>query len=464
MQRDSHLSSRFKTLELLEHKHNLFEFRVDGWSAWRVLRNPLYCMSQGLPLAQPVRSNGIRSLQAITATFKLLWLVAVCGRRELLVKTCRSGLRLKQGEGFRDVYFDGLLHRGFSCIKLEEINSPDFDRQAAAACYPSDLDPVVFTFWGRILGMLMPVQAMDYCHHVASLLADEMALVVSPRWLRMRLSTIYWQARLYSLLLARIRPRVVLVSDTGEYALRLACHRRGVRFIELQHGVFDAQHPDAIPLWVKGDAAELVLPDILACRGTYWIDRLASTRQGNDNAAAVGNELIDIARERRRQRTPDGYYNLLLTSQGLDSERLASWIADMVDAAPSTLKWRLSIKLHPVYDMATRAFDIFKDDTRVRVIGGSDQPNVFDLLADADLHLSIASACHFDAAALGVPSIIVPLAGHESMLEAVDTVHISVVAHPAQVWSSAITGLADPASMHRFATPSFVDNLQRLVA
>lgn len=464
MQRDSHMPPPFKALDLLEHKHNLFEFKIDGWSAWRVLRNPLHCISQGLPLAQPARSNSIRSLQAIAATFKLLWLVAVRGRRELLVKTCRSGLRLKQGESFRDVYFDGLLNRGFSCIKLEEINSPDFDRQAAAAWYPSDLDPVVFTFWGRVLGMLMPVQALDYCHHVASLLADEMALVVSPRWLRMRLSTIYWQSRLYGLLLSRIRPRVVLVSDTGEYALRIACHRRGVRFIELQHGVFDDQHPDAIPLWVKGDAAELLLPDILACRGTYWIDRLATTRQGNDIAVAVGNELIDLARERRRQRAPDGNLHLVLTSQGLDSERLASWIADMLDAAPSTLKWRLSIKLHPVYDMATRAFDVFKADTRVSLIVGGEQPNVFDLLADADLHLSIASACHFDAAALGVPSVVVPLTGHESMLDAVDAAQIFIVAAPAEVWLISAAQAVEPERMHCFATPGFIDNLQRLLA
>lgn len=464
MQRDALPNTRLQALEALERRNDLFRFRIDGWSAWRVLRNPLHRMAAGLPLAQPMRSNGARSLRALAATAKLLWLLLAGDRRELLVKTCRSGLRMSQGERFRDVYFDGLLERGFSYLKLEEINSPDFERQAAAAVHRANLDPVVFTFWGRVLGQLWPVHSDDYCRQVASLLADHVTLVVSPRWLRMRLSTVYWQARLYSLLLARTRPRAVLVSDTGEYALRIACHRRGVRFIELQHGVFDAQHPDAIPSWVQGAADELVLPDILACHGSFWIEQLATTRQGNGPAVAVGNELIDLARERRRQRVPDGVFHLVLTTQGLDSERLAYWMGEMVAAAPVTLDWRLSIKLHPVYDMATRAFDLLKADFRVCVIGGAELPNVFDLLADADLHLSIASACHFDAAALGVPSVIVPLSGHEAMLSAVDQAQIFFAATPMQVWAIAMARPAEPERMHRFSTPGFIDNLQRLLA
>jgi len=453
-----------QVLKALERQHNLFSFRVDGWSAWRIIRNPVYRMTEGLPLAQPSRSNGRRSVKALLATFKLLWLLITGTRRELLVKTCRSGLRMPQGDRFRDVYFDGLLARGHSSLKLEEINSPDFEKQALAACRPADLDSVVFTFWGRILGSLFPVRAKPFCRMVAALLTQGVGVPVTSSWLLARLSTVYWQARLYSLLLARLQPRAVLVSDTGEYALRIACHRRGVRFIELQHGVFDAYHPDAIPTWVEGPASELLLPDVLACRGDFWIEQLATTRQGRDHAVAVGNELIDLARERRRRRTPDARLQIVLTTQGLDSERLARWIASMLAAAPRARDWRLSIKLHPVYDAQTRAFDIFQRESRVRVIGGAEQPNVFDLLVDADLHLSIASACHFDAAAIGVTTVIVPLAGHERMLELVDGVQIFLARTPADVWALAVPHVAEAKFTHRFATPLFIDNLQRLLS
>ncbi|MCE9659480.1 MAG: hypothetical protein K8R60_13035 [Burkholderiales bacterium] len=462
MRRDEHPVDRLQALAALERRHDLFSFRIDGWSGWRVMRNPIYRMAQGLPLAQPARSDSRRSLRALAATAKLIWLWLVAPQRELLIRTCRSALRVPQGERFRDVYFDGLIQNGHSCVKLEEINSADFDRQAAAAVRPPDLDTVVFTFWGRVLGLLFPVKALPFCTRLAALLEQEVAVSVSPRWLRMRISTVYWQSRLFAVLLARLRPKAVLVADTGEYALRIACRRRGIRFIELQHGVLDAA--DAVPAWVEGDAAELVMPDLLACRGTYWIEKLADTRQGREAALPVGNELIDFARRRIVPRPPEAPLHLVATSQGLDSERLAQWLADMIAAAPPELAWRLSLKLHPMYDAATLAYDRLRGDSRVRIIAGAEQPNLFDLLTEADLHLSISSASHFDAAALGVPTVVVPLSGHELVIGAVDNVQVFLAAEPAAVWKLARHAPIDAALTHRFATPGFVENLQRVLA
>jgi hypothetical protein len=464
MRRDVVPPTQVQALEALERRHDLFSFRVGGWSAWRVMRNPVHRMTMALPLAEPSRSTVGRSLKALAASFKLLWLLLFAGRRDLVVKTCRSGLRLPQGGQFRDVYFDGLLQRGPSCLKLEDINSPDFEEQAAKAWRRPDLDTVVFTFWGRVLGGLFPVDAAAFCESTSRLLADEVQLRVAPRWLLMRLSTVHWQIRLYAALLRRVRPKAVLVADTGEYALCIACAREGIRFIELQHGVFDAAHPDAIPAWVQGSRAEMVLPDFLACKGEFWMSQLAGTRQGRDHAVAVGIELIDLARERRSKRSVDGCVNLVLTTQGLDSRRLAAWMADVIAQAPARLDWKLWIKLHPVYDAKTTDYRSLAADSRVKIIGGAEQPNVFDLLADADLHLSIASACHFDAAALGVRSVVVPLAGHEPMLDVVDARQIFLADKPADVWAIVQGPSVDASSGHRFATPGFLDNLQGLLS
>jgi hypothetical protein len=280
----------------------------------------------------------------------------------------------------------------------------------------------------------------------------------------MRISTVYWQARLYQLLLARIKPQAVLVSDTGEYGLRIAAGRQKIPFVELQHGVFDAEHPDAVPAWVSGAAEYLILPDILASRGRYWIECLAQTRQGRDHAVAVGNEFIDEARLRRKARTKARTLHFVLTTQGLDSERLARWIEAMREAAPDAVDWRLSIKLHPVYDRDTREFSELEKDSRIRIIGGSAQPNVFDLLSEADLHLSIASACHFDAAALGVRSIIIPLAGHESILHAVDERQIFLAGAPDDVWRIvSFPETSEVERSYRFSEPNFVANMRKLV-
>jgi hypothetical protein len=457
---------RAVALERLEKEHDLFAFVFDGWSAWRVMRNAVHRVALALPIANPSRRNVGRSLKALVSTLALVWQVVVGQRHQLVVKTCRSGLRVRVGDRFRDVYFDGLLTRFTSRFKLEEINSPDFASQAALAMFPSDLDPVVFTFWGYVAGLLRPARAAaPFCLRISELLASELGVQVEPRWLLMRVSTVYWQSRLYRLLLARLRPDAVLVSDTGEYALRLACLRQGIPFIELQHGVFDRAHPDAVPLWVKSSAEQLLLPDVLACRGSFWIDRLSETRQGRDHAVAVGDEIIDRARERRLSRQPDSVTHFVVTTQGLDSDNLANWLAEAIERAPTGLAWRMSLKLHPVYDEGRNSFASLASHPRVTVIPGSAQPNVYDLLAEADVHLSIASACHFDAAAIGVPSFIIPLSGHESMLPVVDGVQFCLAERPGDIWERRkidSQALSTPDGS-RFATPGFIGNIERLI-
>jgi hypothetical protein len=253
----------------------------------------------------------------------------------------------------------------------------------------------------------------------------------------------------------------VLVSDTGEYGLIIACKRLGIKLIEVQHGVFDAHHPDAIPVWAQGSSAQLLLPDVLACRGNYWIEQLTGTRQGRDHSSAVGSELIDIARDRRAARATGGPIRFVVSSQGLDSERLAEWLAAFVGAAPVNVKWELAIKLHPVYDVGTHCYDDLARDPHIRVVAGGALPNIYDLLVDADLHLSIASACHFDAAALGVPSGIIPLAGYETMLGAVDGRFFQVVQQPSDAWT--LPRSIPVAAGFRFSAPGYRERLLRLV-
>ena len=137
----------------------------------------------------------------------------------------------------------------------------------------------------------------------------------------------------------------------------------------------------------------------------------------------------------------------------------------MTEAAPAAIDWRLSIKLHPVYDQDNGDFADLQENSRICVVGGSDLPNVFDLLSDADLHLSIASACHFDAAALGVRSIIVPLSGHESLLHAVDGKQIFLAQDPADVWRIVTSPeISEVDRVYRFSEPNFIANMQKLLS
>lgn len=456
---------RLVKLSEAEIRHDLFAYTIDGWSAWRVARNMIYTAAAELPLAVPARSTASRTLAAVAASVRFL-LCLVRGRRvDVVVKTARSALRMQIGEQYRDVYFDGLLDQ-ISHFKLEEINTREFDRQARRVLFPSHLDPVVFTFWGKVLGRIFPAPADDFARKAVAVLADEVGVRIPVEVLLMRISTAYWQGRLYGLLLRRTRPKVVLVSDTGDYGLMIACTKAAVPVVELQHGIFDAAHPDAIPAKASGSNRQLLVADALASRGTYWTSALSGTRNGTV-AVPVGNELVDRAVEQRRRWIADRAAKvdacvLVATSQGLDSTRLAQWLSQMMAAAPPTMQVRLLVKLHPVYDAATTAFDELSRDPRVSIMPGNAPGNVFELLAEADAHLSIASACHFDAIAIGLPSIVVPLSGHEIVLDAVDGESLILAHAPGDVWKR--TFKAPPAERSKaFAEPQFVGNMNRLI-
>lgn len=457
------LLERSSAFERMERSHGFFDARFDGWSVWRVMRNTLHRQTQALPFGRKGRRNALRILEALVETPRFFWLLLTARRRQVLVKTSRSGLRMQRGDNYRDVYFDGLLERGLSHFKIEENNSPDFAVQARRALFRSNFNPVFFTFWGTALGKAFPVDALAFCKTVAKAMRRECDVTVAPEWLLLRISTVHWQAKLYGWLLKRLRPAAVMVSDTGEYGLRLAALRAGIRFIELQHGVFGPDHPDAIPAWVSGTDQELLLPDVLACRGEYWVSELRDTRQGRSVALAVGNEMIDAARLLRMERTGKGPFRIVVSSQGLDTTNLCSWLDAVIDGAPSGLKWSMAIKLHPVYDAGSTAFTALARHASVTVIGGGEAPNIYELLAEADVHLSIASACHFDAAALGVPSIVIPLEGHEAMRSALDDGAVMLAASPADTWRLAASAEDMKCAPERFSATGFLDNLQRLI-
>lgn len=454
-------------LQAAERRHGWFDARLDGWSAWRVLRTPVYNIAAALPLSHARESRASQFKRGLMSTARVLGCLLLGRRRDVLVKSFRSALRSRQDEHFRDVYFDGVLDRQPSHFKVEVVNTTAFSRQAAMALRPADVDAYAFTFWGVVLGRLFPRREIAaFCHDLAATLRSEVGIEVSETFLMRRLAALYWESRLYALLLARLRSRLVMVADTSEYALRHACSLRRIPFVEMQHGVFDEDHPDAVPDWVRGAPAELLLPDTLACYGPYWIERLASTRQFR-LAQPIGNELVDQFRRRRADRpvaVAGTTMRLLFTSQGIDIARAVAWLDALLTSAPADARPTLTIKLHPAYDHDAAPYASLVERHGAVLVAGAQEPNVWELLAESDLHLSISSACHFDAAALGVPSVVMPLQGHYLMDAAVDGRTISTASSPEKVWTlPAVVDSSVAANMDHYASPGFDQRIDALI-
>lgn len=420
-------------LRQLEERTRLFSERYDGWSPWRVMRNVVDRTATGMPVTLPGRSAVRRLAEAIFGGLALAWVLLRGRRVDLLVKTARSALREEREGRFRDVYFDGLLEGGDGWLKIEEDNAAAFAARARRAEKPAQLNASTFTLFGRIMGKVAPAHVEAFARRAHAVLTEEFDVVPSVDTLRMRVSTVRWQAVLFGLLLRRVRPRAVLVSDTGEYALILACRRAGVPIIELQHGLFDSLHPDAVPQ-AAGTAEALLAPHALASRSRYWMSQLTGTHHGLV-AFAVGSAALDRAREVRAARAPDGVFRIVVASQGLDLEGLAAWLSAAAAAAPVGREWRMTIKLHPTYDLDSLAFDKLAEHPRVAVVSGAATPSLLDLLTEADLHLSISSAGHFDALALGVPSGVIPLTSWQDVALAIREGRLTRLDDPAELWA-----------------------------
>jgi hypothetical protein len=90
--------------------------------------------------------------------------------------------------------------------------------------------------------------------------------------------------------------------------------------------------------------------------------------------------------------------------------------------------------MHPVSDRDRNPYErAFKGITNVKILSGSELPSTFELLVDSDYHASIASAAHYDALGLGVPTIIMPFAGHELLMPLVDLGHARLASTPQEM-------------------------------
>ena len=114
----------------------------------------------------------------------------------------------------------------------------------------------------------------------------------------------------------------------------------------------------------------------------------------------------------REERRP---VHLLFTTQGFEKEAMIRIIQRFIAQCQKTgLQYRITIKMHPSYDRDKQIYaEPFGSDPHVQVLMGEESPNTMQLLSGADYHVSIHSACHYDAIGIGVPTVVLKLKDHD---------------------------------------------------
>jgi hypothetical protein len=248
-----------------------------------------------------------------------------------------------------------------------------------------------------------PREVDDFLTHLAMHLPEHglSTRQVSGLAIRHRLQVAWWK-----LVFRRWKPQRILVADPEERALVEAARARKIPVWELQHGIITDWHPGyqwgSIP---REGAESLLLPDRLLTWGEGWTDLLRdhpwwSTRTHTFGAPGfspvVGVPEPGLA---------------LYTAGGADGLAAGTWLRRMLDVLPPTATGRLEIRPHPRYqgDLSDLRQAI-GSHPRVTFTTPGDE-SLAHALGRASLHLSIGSTCHYQAASIGIPTIVIPGAG-----------------------------------------------------
>ena len=400
-----------------EERLNLFQHQLDGWCVWPIFRKTV---ADRLGGTQHATASGVSAGRGwiLPHALRDIGKLARLERSETLVKTYSSGLLDRDDDGrYRDIWFDDLLDELGAATKIEALNSTSFLSRRPNRVRPESLTTSLSSLIGNSVVPRMPAsrEVRRVADALAAVLAEAFGDVLSANAIVAVLAGFQWERRFYKTVLRWVKPRRVLIADYGEYALASVAKEMSVPVLELQHGVTDRYHPayswTAAPLNYRD---KMPIADRLLVYGEFWKEEMETGGYWNGYLDVTGSPRIDRWRARKlswseRRRA------IVLTTQGIHSRALAEIVRSAAAVAGADLE--ILIKLHPVFEGANRELaDLLEGCPRVTIIPAADAVSTLDLLGKVKLHASVSSATHFDALALGTPTAVIALPGHEVVL------------------------------------------------
>jgi hypothetical protein len=448
-----------------EERWDLFSKLVDGVCLWQLIRFEVSLRKQRGGL---VRAPLSRKRLITGAFIGVLQYLLPSRHYHYLCKTYDSAHRGMQGDQSVDIYFDALCEEIDGGAKMSSYDAAGFeDTVARAKCRPV-FDDTSLIVLSAVLGRYFPYKKTD---PVFDLLAKALALEFGYNdYTAGRLARQYnvfrWRSYLYGLVLKKFMPVVVLAPDSGQFALMDACRNRKVGFVELQHGVFTAVHPNVLPKELPSQAS-VIKPSILAVYGNFTRDvLLGSALEADGRIEAVGAPFIERARMLRDSAfQPSEEVKVTITTQGVATEQLCQFVTVFLQNA--NLPMKIYIKLHPAYDVEEELYVRYLgSEPRVEIISGKSARSTHELIALSDLHLSISSASHYDALGIGTPTGIIPFETYQSVSSILQHEGAFLVDNPER-FAAIVSRRGWPAvpleTRDHFFASGFVGNMKRVL-
>lgn len=447
----------WEKIDLFERQSDALNILVDGWPAWQLLRFTVASKMQKLNWQKPPASR--KDLIAALIRGLNFWNIQ---RREYIVHSLYSGARNKSDKGYSDIWFEDLLDNVPGGGKLIRYNAPGYSDRQSKLKTPYDYDTTLLIYLSSLFARIFPVKDIDGgALRIAEAAGAHLALpFITEKFVLKRVSITYWQKRMYKILLAAIRPKAVFVIDTTEFSLLSACKDLGIKLIELQHGIFTRHHPRSLrPSYASSET--ILYPSVLGVYGEFWKRELHDTAIGKKGLIeVVGNPLLEKYRKQREGREVQTQRSIVITTQPFDLSSMCEFFKEFLSLSHENIK--IIFKLHPASGSATGLLHELKDP-RVEIRSGLQEPNTYQLIAESDYHLSVASACHYDALAIGTPTIILALEGHELMLNLHEKGAASLVKTPQDLLNLLKEGSKTPVNPDDFCKPGFCETMKKLI-
>ena len=215
--------------------------------------------------------------------------------------------------------------------------------------------------------------------------------------LRAQVSSDRWQVRLYSNLLERLQPALLVIEDGcyGNWGSLIRCAKlKGIHVAEYQHGLVSCNHEAYNYLPQTFAKVRDVLPDTFLAYGRYWADQISIP----STVRIVGNpHLSDSLDAGVQPQSPSASRSLMLATGGLDSADYQRIALEFLQHAPP--EWNVILRPHPSRrTSAAGDYSLLAGHTRFKLDLSTDY---YEALRAVEVVVGDASTAVMEAAAFG---------------------------------------------------------------
>jgi hypothetical protein len=399
-------------LQTAEEGFDLLQYKVDGWCVWPLLR---FAMARALQRLPQDSMPSLSRAQRLRLAVRDLGRIGSISPVDVLAISHASN-RSEAIDGFyKDIFFDEFLAALPASFKLEHADVPQFLPRADQAVIPYDL---TFTLIDTLAGQLVKRFRLPEVDLVADRMKEGLKAAFGPDAIaetvvRELCRDFYWRKRMYVRLLRRIRPRVVvLVTGYSDHSFQAAAKETGATVVELQHGFLSRHHFGySWSRHARRYKAAMPIPDRVMLYGDYWKSELMYHGFWQEELRSVGSFRVDQYRDRAKANSD--VPSLVVTSQGVDTSRLVAFLTEFAALGSSRGPFRIVVKLHMREPSKAPYARLKTACPNAEILMSTEGPSTLELLADASCHASIYSTCHYESIALGTPTVVLPLTGHD---------------------------------------------------